>query len=207
MEARRWGVIAACVLSAALVAAGFLTDPAPSDVSEEVFAGYAAQPGLQALHSTLLHYGFALWIVIAFGLVWLVRGRGAWLANTAAVLAVLGLTTLPGMVLFDFHTVAVTTAHGVDASLEAERLLDQSVPFLALVMPAILAATLAVPVAALGAWRAGLLPSWAPAATFAGFAALMFAGFVVGPIVFAAGLLALGAALVRVPRGRWFETP
>lgn len=42
-----------------------------------------------------------------FVLIWLARRRGAWLANVAGVFAVLGMTTLPGILLIDFDEVAI----------------------------------------------------------------------------------------------------
>lgn len=42
-------------------------------------------------------------------MVGLVRRRGAWLANVADILAVIGLSTLPGVLVVDFASVAVPT--------------------------------------------------------------------------------------------------
>ena len=53
----------------------------------------------------MIHYGFALFAPVAYAMVGLVRRRGAWIANLAGVLAVLGLSTLPGLVLVDYFSV------------------------------------------------------------------------------------------------------
>ena len=51
------------------------------------------------MHTNLIHYGFARFAPVAYAMVGLVRRRGAWIANLAGLLAVLGLSTLPGLYL------------------------------------------------------------------------------------------------------------
>src|SRR5947207_799476 len=102
LQLRRWAVILAALLSGLLVFISMLVDPAPDGDGKELILAYAAHPLRQGVHTNLIHYGFALFAPVAFALVSLVRGRGVWLANVAGLLAVVGLTTLPGLVLIDF---------------------------------------------------------------------------------------------------------
>jgi len=55
--------------------------------------------------------------VAALGLVVLVRRRGAWLANVAGLLAILGISTIPGFLMIDFVDSAIGRITGVDVAL------------------------------------------------------------------------------------------
>jgi hypothetical protein len=44
-----------------------------------------------------------------------VRGRGAWLANVAALVGFAGLVTLPGLVFVDFYDSAIAQEFGSPA--------------------------------------------------------------------------------------------
>jgi hypothetical protein len=204
LRARRYAIIGSCFLSAALVLAGFITDPATEANGREMWQAYAADPGQQALHSILLHYGFALWSVVAFGIVGLVRGRGAWIANAAAVLAVLGLTTLAGIVMIDFYETAVTNTAGIDATERASQELEGSIAFISTMVLMLLGALLAIPVAVAAAWRAGLVSWWAFAAALVAFLAIQVSPHALtGSVVFALGLGTVGVALLRIPVDAW----
>jgi hypothetical protein len=84
-----------------------LVDPAPDAEGRELVQAYAANDRAQGLHTNLIHYGFAPFAPVAYAMVGLVRRRGAWIANLAGLLAVLGLSTLPGLVFIDYFSVAV----------------------------------------------------------------------------------------------------
>jgi hypothetical protein len=156
------------------------------------------------VHTNLIHYGFALFAPVAFALVGLVRGRGAWLANIAGVLAVLGLTTLPGLVLIDYHDVATANVAGLDVAAAASDAAAELPGFLPLLLPAILSSMLALPLAATAAWRAGLVRWWVPLALVVSFASMRA---LPGQVAF--GLVALATAglayaLWNIPAHRWF---
>jgi len=207
VRVRRWAVILAALLSGALVFVSMLVDPVPDASGEALIAGYAAHPLRQGVHTTLIHYGYALFAPVAFSLVGLVRGRGAWLANGAGLCAVLGLTTLPGLVLIDYHDVATANVAGLSVAAAASDAVGTLPGFLPLLLPALVSSALSLPLAALAGWRARLLPLWAPLALTAAVVAMPLLpgriGF--GPLALATAGLAY--ALWRIPLRRWFGEP
>ena len=204
LQARRWAVILAALLSGTLVFISMLVDPVPDASGEALIRGYAAQPVLQGVHTNLIHYGYALFAPVAFALVGLVRGRGAWLANLAGLLAVLGLTTLPGLVVIDYHDVATANVAGVAVAAAASEEAGRLPGFLPVVVPALLASALSLPLAALAAWRARLLPAWVPLALGAAVAGMPALPARVGFGLLALAMAGLAYALWRVPAARWF---
>jgi len=201
---RRWAVILAAALSGIIVLVSMFVDPVPDANGRELIQGYAANEGRQGLHTNLIHHGFSLFAPVAYAMVGLVRGRGGWLANVAGLFAVVGLSTLPGLVLSDYILVGVEHVAGLDAASAADAATQDLPGFTALVAPAILASMLAVPVATLALWRARLVPWWLPivaAATF--LAPNAGAGWLIGFSVMAAGMLTVAWALSRIPEDVW----
>ena len=154
--ARRWFLVAAPVLAGLLAVLGAAADPAVGLEGRDLYRLYADNPEAVQVKSLSYHFAYAFWGVAALLLAWSVRGRGAWLANLAAVLAFLGATSLPGFLL-------------------------------------------CLPVAALAAWRGGLVPWWAPVAVVAGIGGGFFlvGANVPGTLVMTAGFAALSVALAR----------
>jgi hypothetical protein len=201
---RRWGIIVAAGLSGVLALVSMFVDPAPSADGRELIEAYAGSPGRQGLHTNLLHYGFALFAPVAYALVGLVRGRGAWLANLAGVLAIIGLSTLPGLVMVDFATVAMANVTDVDTALAASEEMDKMAAFGLLVAPAFLASLLALPVAAAAMARAGLFRWWvAVLVTIAFLGVNAIPDAVLGFAVISVAMMAMAYELWRVPAGAW----
>jgi hypothetical protein len=133
-----------------------------------------------------------MWAPIVFALVGIVRGRGAWLANIAAVLATLGATTLPGFLLTDFYDIAIYGELGGDAWQQVTDRLEELPGALVLFVTAFFGHFLCLPVALFGAWRAGLLALWVPI----GFTVAIAAAQILQP--FGSGLLILAVAMVAL---------
>jgi hypothetical protein len=200
-------VILAALFSGVLVFVSMLVDPVPDASGEALIVGYATQPLLQGVHTNLIHYGYALFAPVAFALVGLVRGRGAWLANVAGLCAVIGLSTLPGLVLIDYHDVATANVAGIGVAVAASEAVGSLPGFLPLILPALVSSALSLPLAALAGWRARLLPLWAPLALIAAVAAVPFVPGRVGFGLLALATTALAYALWRIPVRRWFGEP
>ena len=83
---RRIAIIGAPLLSALLIVAGFFLDPAIDASGRELAREYAAHPGREQVSALAFHFAFALLAIPAVALIVAVRGRGAWIANIAAVL-------------------------------------------------------------------------------------------------------------------------
>jgi hypothetical protein len=139
--------------------------------------------------------------VPTFVLISLARRRGAWLANVAGVFAVLGMTTLPG-ILLDFYDVAIYGELGRDAWEQVNDRLEDLPGATFLFLTAFLGFVLAPPTALLAAWRARVLSWWPAAAIAVGEIAGQTIPGGVGLLVLAASLIALTYALARMPCSR-----
>jgi hypothetical protein len=205
---RRWAVILAAGLSGIIVLISIIVEPAPDAERREILQAYAANDRAQGLHTNLIHYGFALFAPVAYAMVGLVRRRGAWIANLAGLLAVLGLSTLPGLVFLDYYDVAVVHVAGLEAAVNAGDAVEKLPGFAALSVPAFISAILAVPVATLALWRARLVAWWIPVVAAA---APLAPNFLPGPamLAFSVGavcMLIVAWALWRIPPVAWYGT-
>ena len=158
LRIRRGAVIGAAGASGLLVLLSMFVDPVPDADGVELIRGYSEDLTRSGWHTNLIHYGFALFAPVVYAMVGLVRARGAWLANVAGVFAILGLSTLPGLVLLDFTSVAAALATDVDTAWTIEEELGQLPAFILIAAPAFVAAVLALPLAIVALWRAGLFP-------------------------------------------------
>lgn len=205
LRLRRAAVIGAAGLSGILVLVSMFVDPVPEADGGELIKGYSDSLTRSGLHTNLIHYGFALVAPVVFTMVGLVRGRGAWLANVAGLLAVIGLSTLPGLVLLDFTSVAANLATDLETAVAIEDQLGELPYFLAIVIPAFLSAVLAMPVAVTAMWRAGLFPSYLPVmAVLAALAPNVAPTWWLGFGVNALWMLALAYFLARIPLSAWY---
>ncbi len=82
-------------------------DPDIGAEGHELARAYAKNPGRIQLSAHGLRLAFALLIVPVFVLISMIRERGAWVANVAGILAVLGMTTMPGLLVVDFFDIAI----------------------------------------------------------------------------------------------------
>jgi hypothetical protein len=198
-SARHWFLVVSPVLAGLLAIAGAAADPYPGD-GAALYEAYANEPDALQVKALAYHFSYLFWGVAALFLVGLVRLRGSWIANGAGVLALLGLTTMPGFILADFYDSSIGQVFGVEGALQVEDRMEGMWALLAMASTGALGLVLALPVATLAAWRAGLLPWWAAAAPTAG---IVVGFFVLGPTVAAgvaltAGFLVLSGALVRI---------
>jgi hypothetical protein len=189
---RRLGLVAAPVIAAVLLVAGVFLDPDIDGEGRELARAYAENPGREQVSALAFHFAFVMWAPVVFALVGLVRGRGVWLANVAAVLAVLGATTLPGFLLTDFYDIAIYGELGGEAWDQVNDRLEELPGAAILFITGFFGHMLCLPLALFAAWRARAVPLWAPVAILA---ATLFAQL---PTPAGIGLLALAAALLAV---------
>lgn len=208
LRIRRGAVIGAAGASGLLVLLSMFVDPAPDADGVELIRGYSEDLTGSGLHTNLIHYGFALFAPVVYAMVGLVRARGAWLANVAGVFAILGLSTLPGLVLLDFTSVAAALATDVDTAWTIEEELGQLPAFILIVAPAFVASVLALPLAIVALWRAGLFPGVMAALAIPAAAAPQFAPtWWLGFGAMAAWMLAVAWFLARIPQETWYGLP
>ena len=99
---RRWFIVASPVLAGLFAIVGAYADPAAGTDGVKMWTVYAQNQDALQFKSLGFHWSYAFWIAPALLLVGYVRGKGAWLANIAAVLGFVGMTTLPGLLFVDW---------------------------------------------------------------------------------------------------------
>jgi hypothetical protein len=204
VRGRRLAVIVATALSGVLVFISMIVDPAPDGDGVAMVEAYAANLTASGLHTNLIHYGFALAAPAVFAIVGLVRGRGGWIANVAGLLAVLGFSTLPGLVLMDFASVAVLRSSGAEAVAAMDAEMAAFSWFTAVMVPGLISSLLAGPVAIAALCRAQLAPWWSLAALLICALAPMVAPvWWVGFGLNAVGALIMAWLVARIPLALW----
>jgi hypothetical protein len=199
LNVRAGAVVVAPVLAALLIVAGFFLDPAIGESGRKMAAEYAAHPGREQVSALSFHFAFALLAIPAVALIVAVRGRGAWLANVAAFLAFLGMTTLPGFLLGDFYDIAIYGELGGDSWEAVDDRLQELPGATVMFLTGYLGFALTLPVALMAAWRAGLLSWWPAPLLLAGAicAEVVPDGF--GLLIWAGTLVVLGYVLRGLP--------
>jgi hypothetical protein len=199
LTARRWALVAAPVVAGALTIVGVLADPAPHAQGRELVEAYAANPGPLQIKALGYHFAYTVWAAAALGLAALVRRRGSWLANVAGVLAILGISSIPGFLMGDFVDSAMGQLVGVDAAVQVGEAAAQQWGFIVMQGSGFAGLLLALPLAAVAAWRAGLMPWWVAAVVVVGEGAFLGLGVTLpGNILFTAALGVLSFAIARM---------
>ena len=203
-SARRWFLVLAPVLAGLCAVAGAAADPYTGD-GAALYEAYADDPDGLQYKALAYHFACLFWGAAALLLACSVRGRGRWIADAAVVLSLLGISTMPGFILADFYDSSIGALFGVEGALEVEDRMGDMWALMVLASTGALGLVLALPVAALAAWRAGLLEWWAGLAATAGIVAGFF---VLGPtvaagLVLTAGFVVLSVGLARVDPAAW----
>ena len=176
LAVRRGFLIAAPVLAGIFAVIGAYADPAAGISGQRMFEIYTDNPEALQFKSLGFHWSYAFWIVPAMLAAAYVRGKGAWLANIAALVGFVGMTTLPGLLFSDWYDSAIGQVHGGGEAVQAvqTQMSDTmwGIPFFTL--PGIAGLLLALPLISIALWRAGIVRWWAFAAVLAGQAAFMF---------------------------------
>ena len=109
---RRLLLIAAPVLAGLFAILGTAFDPAAGLTGRDMWALYAENPDPLQWKSFGLHWSYTFWALPALGAWGFIRARGAWLANIAGLLGIVGVAMLPGMLIVDFRS-GWSDRHGV----------------------------------------------------------------------------------------------
>ena len=194
---RRGLLVAAPVLAAGFTIVGAVGDPAAGTNGAEMIKVYIENPSPLQWKSTGYHWAYAFWILPAFLGAGLVRGKGAWLANVAALLAFAGMVTLPGMLITDWYASAIGHEFGLEGTQAVESYMESTmwgVPGFGIA--AMAGFVIGVPLSVVALLRAGLVRWWTLLAVIVPLAALFASqGAVWGGLVCAAGLLVWAYAL------------
>ena len=185
------------MLAAAFTIVGAVGDPAAGTSGSEMLKIYIENPSPLQWKSTGYHWAYAFWILPAFLGAGLVRGKGAWLANVAALLAFAGMVTLPGMLITDWYASAIGHEFGLEGTQAVESYMESTmwgVPGFGIA--AMAGFVIGVPLSVVAMVRAGLVRWWTLLAVIVPLAALFASqGAVWGGLICAAGLLVWAYAL------------
>jgi hypothetical protein len=171
---RRGFLIASPVLAGLFAIVAAVADPAAGVSGEAMWKIYIANPEPLQLKSLGYHWSYAFWIAPALLMAAYVKGKGAWIANVGAFLGFAGMTTLPGMLLTDWYDSAIGQLYGLEGTVAVQERMSETmwgVPVM--ILPGLIGFALALPIATVAMWRAGLVRWWALATVVAGFAAFM----------------------------------
>jgi len=171
LNVRRWFLVASPVLAGLFAVLGAAADPAVSQDGLALWKAYAENPDPLQFKSFGFHWAYSFWLIPTLLIAGLVRHRGVWLANIAAVLGFVGISTLPGLLFIDFYDSAIGQAGGVEMNAQVDEIMQGMWGVPALATPGLVGFMLAPPLAALAAWRGGIVRWWAPVAVVAGFLA------------------------------------
>ena len=182
---RHWALVTAPVIAGLLCTFGVLMDPAAGTTGKEMYESYGANPDPLQFKSVGLHWGYAFLALPPLLVTRMIRGRGAALANVAAVFGFIGLSTLPGLLVVDFYASAIAQAHGgADAVIAVDKEFESMWGVIALTVPGLVGTALALFLTGLALLRAGLARWWAPVSGL-----LVFPAFAVFNATWPSGLL------------------
>ena len=205
---RRLTAGASLIVFPALLVPEAVIDPAPGGTGEVMFRAASEARGALTASAVLLVVSGILMVPAAAGILRQARDRGAGLANTGAVLAVLGGFGHFGIAMF--YLVALSLPGGDRAEMVAyiDRL-NESTTLGYVAFPLILCFGLGVLVLPWAAWRVGAAALWAPVVA----TAVVLAHFMLPETVLAvevAGLVALtvvfgylGVRVLRMTDAEW----
>ena len=125
LAGRRWALIVAPVAAGTLTIVGVIAAPAPGAEGRELVEAHAADPDALNFKSLGYHFAYTIWLAAALGIVGLVRRRGAWLANVAGLLAILGISSIPGFLVSDFIDSAMGRLVGINETVRVGEAVEE----------------------------------------------------------------------------------
>jgi len=192
-------VTAACLVAAGLLmTAGFAATPWEAEQTTRAYHdALLGHPDQAQVAAVLLHFGYLLLMPGAFGVMALVAPRGGWLLRIGGVLAVLGMATLPGLLITDAYDLALARELPPDVAARVSDAVGDLALSTILGFPTIVGVVLGMILLFLALWRAGEVPFAVPALVIAGWV-VSFAGFGLVPTVAGGALMTLGFVLTAV---------
>lgn len=191
---------AALLAGPVVTLAGMIATPwEPERTTESYLATLAANPTQGQIACLLLVFGYALMGLASWTVLRHATSAPKGLRGVAFTLVFLGSAILPGMVLIDFHDLAMAQTLPLDTAVEVS---DKSSSYgLAAIgmVPALAGFMLGTVLTAATAWRAKLVGWWVPAVVLGGVIAGMALPNLIGSA--ALWLIAYAAIAVAILRG------
>ena len=150
----------------------------------------------------LLHFGYLLLLPAALGLA-MVSHAAPRLRAAGLVCAILGLGTLPGLLVIDFYDLAIAHTLPIEQGVQVEEHVGRYAGTMVIFVPTIVGTVVSFVLLAAAAWRVGFAPWWSSIALVTGMIlmAVVRVGGPVGTGIAAAlllvGLGELGRRMIR----------
>jgi hypothetical protein len=193
----------ALIVGPLIVLAGMIATPWEDEATTASYHdALAAHPAQAEVAATLLHFGYVLLLPAALGLMHLARRASPKLAHVGGLLAVLGLATLPGLLVTDFYDLALAEALPRDQSVAISDATQEGWAAAVMGMSAVFPMLIGLVLLVVAAWRAGLAQAWMPVGVAVAWLLPFASGTGLAPAVAGATLLLaiLGSIGVRVAR-------
>jgi hypothetical protein len=183
------------LLAGPLILAGLLTSVWESgDSVSAALRAYLVDPARSEVSAVLLHFGYLLLLPTALGLAMVSHGAPR-LRAAGLVAAVLGLSTLPGLLIIDFYDLALVAVLPLEQAARVEEQVGGYAGTLVIFLPTMFGIASSFVLLAAAAWRAGFAPWWSAVALGTGLLALTLIRSGGLPVVtVAAALLLVGLA-------------
>jgi hypothetical protein len=176
-----------------LILAGLLTGVWEKDDSvAAVMQTYLVDPTRSQVSAVLLHFGYLLLLPSALGLA-IVSHEAPRLRAAGLVCAMIGLSTLPGLLVIDFYGLAMVHTLPLEQAVRVEEQVGTYPGTLVIFLPTMAGLVLSFVLLTVAAWRVGFAPWWSAMALMTGLVALTtirYRGLTV--VTVAAALLLVG---------------
>lgn len=198
-----------CLMAGPLVVliGGLVAKWEENDTKAAYLQSLAESPTRAQISAVLLYFGFLLNAVGIFGIVHLLRHRAVVLGHIAAVLAVWGWVSLPGLLVSDFYDLSLAQwsnrQEAIAISDRAEGYLGSAVMGIPVLLGVIGIVLLLVAL-----WRARFAPLWVPVVQLLGVAIGFFGPptvvfFTTGWALSLAALGYVGLRILRMTDDEW----
>lgn len=159
------------VLASVLLQIGYLVTPWESEATTRSYHEALREHDVQAqIAATFLHFGWVLWAPAAFGIVALLRPRGGKLLAIGGTLAIIGVVSLPGLLVSDFYDLALAQSLPAAQAAEVSDKAAESALLVLFQIPAVFGAIVGTTLLFFALWRAQVVATWVPFVVLAGTA-------------------------------------
>ncbi len=203
----------ALIVGPLVVLAGMIATPWEDEATTASYHdALAAHPGQAEVAATLLHFGYLLLLPAALGIMHLARRASPKLAHIGGLLAVLGLATLPGLLVTDFYDLALAEALPRAQSVAISDATQDSWAAAVMGLSAIAPMFFGLIILMVAASRAGVTQRWAPFAIAVAWLLPFVSGTGLIPAVAGATIIlvlfgSIGVKVARMSDQAWAERP
>jgi hypothetical protein len=203
----------ALIVGPLVVLAGMIATPWEDEATTASYHdALAAHPGQAEIAATLLHFGYLLLLPAALGIMHLARRASPKLAHIGGLLSVLGLATLPGLLVTDFYDLALAQHLPREQSVLISDATQDSWAAAVMGLSAIAPMFFGLIILMVAASRAGITQRWAPVASAIAWLLPFVSGTGLIPAVAGATIIlgmfgAIGLKVARMSDQAWAERP